>query len=1182
MGFSMTIKNAFSVSFILLTGCLALQNPAIAQVPLEKAEATFSVPAGMEFKVWAAEPLFVNPTTFDIDEKGRAWVCEAVNYRRKLRNQPPLRTEGDRIVILIDSDGDGKADKTTTFYQAPHVMSPLGIAVAKDAKGPGRKVFYCQSPDIMVLEDKDGDDKADGPPTKLLTGFQGLDHDHGVHGISIGPDGKLYFSIGDTGVKDLQSANGKGKKWTSNNTDLRAGTVWRCDLDGNNLQLIAHNFRNNYMPAVDSYGTVFISDNDDDGNQQTRICYVMPGGNFGYHPRGPGQTHWHEEEPGIVPKILRTFFGSPTGMCMYEAQLLPARYQGQPLHTDAGPRNLRCYHTKIDGAGFSVEQENMISSTDGWFRPSDVKVAPDGSVFVADWYDPGVGGHGMGDTTKGRIYRLAPKDSKSHVPVIDYSTNEGVIAGLSSGCNATRFIALQHIIAMDASKRNEIAKLIFADSDIAQKPWVAARILWFVDFPKELPKGLEQREEFKWLEIRKLVDAHPGLMGLNADEKKRVDFLLANGGPGVAREVLVSLRESDDDNSKQWFYEISKKYDGKDIFLLKAIGVAAGPDLKHREIFLADFKKQFSSWSPAVGDLVFELRPKDMMSGLGDMLTKAELPVEQKLKIINILASNDSPSDAIAFIGLVKSKSSIEVREKAVEWLKILLPGKWSSISSSPDLIKAVNELLAGDADDQRLALGIIEASKPKGVVDLVSKLALANKDVRVQKQAIITLGTLPEKQSVDTLAKVLQENNSFAQDAANALANLGQSKGKTAGFQSAMIALQSVFSDQAAPIAKRTLVANALSGTRNGADFLLVNGKGEIPEELKQDVGRLLRNSPYQDLRNKAMIAYPAPGKLDPKKLPALSVLALKKGDIARGKALMASSGNSQLQCLKCHAVQGSGGAIGPDLSMIGKKGTKENLYESIINPNKAIADQYLTWIIETKKGQVLTGLIVEESPELIVLRDGNGKDYKIDRKDVESKAKGPNSLMPSDLIISMSEQDLIDLVDYLATLQTASFSPDWFNIIGPFENGAADENFEKAGDPETRVELEKKLKGRSGPIGWSKVRASSNGYLNLALHFAPENNGIISYLYQVIDSPIDQDATILLGADDCVKVWVNNAEVFKDKNHFAAQPARNSVAVKLKKGANPVLIKINNGEGEHGLYFSILSKDQLKIGAN
>ena len=91
---------------------------------------------------------------------------------------------------------------------------------------------------------------------------------------------------------------------------------------------------------------IFVSDNDDDGNQQTRICYVMPGGNYGYHPRGPGQTHWHEEQPGVVPKILRTYFGSPTGMCVYEGTLLPKKYRGQLLHTDAGPRHVRCYHLK--------------------------------------------------------------------------------------------------------------------------------------------------------------------------------------------------------------------------------------------------------------------------------------------------------------------------------------------------------------------------------------------------------------------------------------------------------------------------------------------------------------------------------------------------------------------------------------------------------------------------------------------------------------------------------------------------------------------------------------------------------------------------------------------------------------------------------------------------------------------
>src|SRR5438270_387060 len=203
-----------------------------AQVPPEKAVSTFTVADGLEMSLWASEPLFVNPTCMDIDHKGRVWVCESVNYRHRLLRRPPNRPEGDRIVILEDTRGTGRADKATTFYQSPEMLAPLGIAVAKDPVGPGYKVFVCQSPDILVFEDRDGDGKADGPPTKLLTGFRGYDSDHGVHGILIGPDGKLYFSVGDQGVVGLRSSDGRGRVWNSNETDCRAGTIWRCDLDG--------------------------------------------------------------------------------------------------------------------------------------------------------------------------------------------------------------------------------------------------------------------------------------------------------------------------------------------------------------------------------------------------------------------------------------------------------------------------------------------------------------------------------------------------------------------------------------------------------------------------------------------------------------------------------------------------------------------------------------------------------------------------------------------------------------------------------------------------------------------------------------------------------------------------------------------------------------------------------------
>src|SRR5262245_23655488 len=546
---------------VALTGVLS--GATSAQVKPEKALETFTVADGLELSLFAAEPMFVNPTSIDVDHKGRVWVCEAVNYRRKNFGRPILRKEGDRIVVLEDSQGAGKADKVHVFYQSPDMIAPLGVAVAPYPDGKGQRVYVCQSPDILVFEDRDGDLKADGPPKKLLSGFRGIDHDHGVHGINIGPDMKLYFTVGDAGVQNLQSSDGKGRKWTSNGTDCRAGTVWRCDLDGKNLELIAHNFRNNYECCVDSFGTIFLSDNDDDGNQQTRICYVMPGGNYGYHPRGPGQSHWHEEQPGVVPKVLRTGFGSPTGICFYEGSLLPKKYHGQLLHTDAGPRELRRFHLKPKGAGYEVEQELLVTSKDSWFRPSDVCVAPDGSVFIADWYDPGVGGHGMGDWTRGRIYRLTPKGHKGYkVPEFNLSEGDGHRSALASPNPAVRYMAMAKLNELNP----EIAIVGILESEIlqAKDPVRRARAIW-------------QAARLNYTLSKRVADAIEGL-ATEEDPRNRMLYtrsyyqfpnrfalvtnIFEDSSVTVAREILLGLRNAEAREVKHTLYKLAKLYDG--------------------------------------------------------------------------------------------------------------------------------------------------------------------------------------------------------------------------------------------------------------------------------------------------------------------------------------------------------------------------------------------------------------------------------------------------------------------------------------------------------------------------------------------------------------------------------------------------------------------------------------------
>src|SRR6266516_2429487 len=357
----------------LCTTTLFAANPAgVGPEAARESVKKFTVADGLEVSLFASEPMVRNPTDMDIDERGRVWVAEGVNYRSSFQKWGILQPAGDRIVILEDTNGDGVADQEIVFYQDPSINAALGICVL------GNKVIVSDSPHVFVLTDTDGDGKADRREL-LFTGIGGKDHDHGVHAFVFGPDGKLYFNMGNEGkqlyyplkkelplrgpidkVEMKPVVDLDGKEVNNHGKPYRMGMVFRCNLDGSDVETLAWNFRNNYEVAVDSFGTLWQSDNDDDGNRGVRINYVMEGGNFGYKgPRGtdwgrdkdifPGQTrqeaHWHLRWPGVVPNLLHTGGGSPTGICVYEGDLLGEQYRGALLHCDAGPNVVRAYLT---------------------------------------------------------------------------------------------------------------------------------------------------------------------------------------------------------------------------------------------------------------------------------------------------------------------------------------------------------------------------------------------------------------------------------------------------------------------------------------------------------------------------------------------------------------------------------------------------------------------------------------------------------------------------------------------------------------------------------------------------------------------------------------------------------------------------------------------------------------------
>lgn len=1148
---------------------------ALSQTPPDKAVATLQVSDGLKATLFAGEPECVNPTTLDIDHLGRVWMCEAVNYRQKLRNQPPLRKEGDRVVILQDKDGDGRAETASTFYQGPELMSPLGIAVAKSAKGPGWTVYLCQSPDILVLKDADGDGKADGPPEKLLTGFQGIDHDHGVHGIFIGPEGRLYFSVGDAGVRNLKSSDGKGKSFTSNGTDCRAGTIWRCDMDGRNLELLAHNFRNNYMPALDSFGELFISDNDDDGNMQTRICLVLRGGNYGYHPRGPGQTHWHEELPGIVPKILRTGFGSPTGMTVYEGNLLPEKYRGQLLHADAGPRQIRLYRLKSSGAGYEVDREDIIQSADTWFRPSDVQVAPDGSVLVADWYDPGVGGHGMGDIKRGRIFRLAPAGSNYSAPAVDVSTGEGIQAALRSPAKSVRWMAID---ALRQMAPEEAAKLLRPLADPRQNPaWVAARARWLLaDCQLRAPQSdLGLAASLNGLEDSRLAGQAERIRHWLFGQGVTLAPLPLGSSAQVKREELLNLADKPASDFGEAFYSIARSVRPDDLFLVKALAIAAGQAPMGKDPLLAPFFEVFPNWDARTEALALELRPP----GLGDRLAKAlanpQLNDEQRSRLAGVLASDPSLEAGKATLNLLLSNTSDGLRRLALEKVSARLQKAEDPLRKDPALLATVDGL--AQTGRQSEAVELIAAARLQGRRDLARDLAAsATQPISARQGAIRALGRIGSAEAFDSLLK-LTETDGVDIFAIRTLGEFLPGDTLPPLAKRALDALKGLVESPQAD--RQSAAAETLAGTLPGGRYLISQQKaGKLPGSVIPQVGRIIRNSSFADLRREGTAVFPAPGKLDPKKLPASAELAKRKGSAAKGQKLWDASAKSDLQCARCHLVGGQGGRIGPDLSLIGIKASRENLYDSILSPGKAIADQYITQVITTTKGQTISGLLAEETAEAVTLRDANGKDFRIPKGEIEERGKSQESIMPANLVAHLTEEDLVDLVEYLTTLRTASLTPTRLKIIGPFDNGMGDAGFDREYPPEKSRDFSATYPGKHGTVSWKSISPGPSGYIDLQSWYGDKGTEAVSYLVARINSLEDQAGNLVLGADDCSRVWVNGKQVHEDRGHNAASPGMFRPAIRLKKGPNEILVKINNGNHPHGLFLTVQAEKELR----
>lgn len=657
-----------------------------------KAETARMTPAdGLQVQLFASEPMAVNLCDMDIDARGRVWVTEGANYRSSFQKWGILRQGGDRIVILEDKNGDGAADNAKTFYQDPSINAALGICVL------GNKVIVSSSPYIFVLTDTNGDDVADKREVLFFTHIKSFDHDHSAHAFVFGPDGKLYFNFGNAGIhlaypsaelkkncplhgllprEEITNAvpviDVDGNRVTDKGKPYRQGMVFRCDLDGSNVEVLGHNFRNNYEVAVDSFGTLWQSDNDDDGNLGVRINYVMEHGNFGYVDELKGESwgagwkraqekgapgsdkifyEWHQFDPGVVPNLLHTGAGSPTGITVYEGNLLPPPFRNQVIHCDAGPRVVRAYPVVPDGAGYTANMTNLLTSPDSWYRPADVCVAPDGSLFIADWHDAGVGGHNMADRhlefMTGRIYRVAPKGaSKYRVARVNVKSASGAVAALQSPNNATRYLAWTSLNAMQGKAQRELEKLWRNDDE----PRLRARTLQLLARIKGSEKTyVEEAMRDDNVDIR--VTGFRTARALKLPLDGYLSSLVNDSSAQVRRECALALRRSESPQAPRTWAKLAAQHDGQDRWYLEALGI--GAEKQEEKFFAAWLDEVKGNWNtPGGREIVWRSRATKSVPMLVKLITAKDATSSDKDRYMRALDFISGPEKEQALVDI--------------------------------------------------------------------------------------------------------------------------------------------------------------------------------------------------------------------------------------------------------------------------------------------------------------------------------------------------------------------------------------------------------------------------------------------------------------------------------------------------------------------------------------------------